>query len=193
MERKTKAEYRKSILAVRNAMPKEKRQEADFLITERVLGHNWFFTAEKILVYVNTGSEVSTQIIIEEAFHKQKQVFAPRVNGEEMSFFQITSWEQLAPGFKGILEPIPGLPQFCYETEKDRDTLILMPGVVFDKSRNRIGYGKGYYDRFLQDKPLLHKMALAYECQIVDELEVQAHDCRPDVILTQAVKLGGFQ
>lgn len=193
MERKTKAEYRKSILAVRNAMPRQERQEADFIIAERVLGHNWFWVAEKILVYVNTGSEVSTQIIMEEAFRKQKQVFAPKVNGEEMSFFQITSREQLAAGFKGILEPIAGLPQFGYEKEKDKDTLILMPGVVFDRSRNRIGYGKGYYDRFLQDKPLLHKMALAYECQIVEELEAQVHDCRPDVIITQAGKTGGFR
>lgn len=193
MEELTKAELRKKILKIRNDMPKEERERADFVITEKVLGHNWFLTAENLLVYMNTGSEVSTEMIVEEAFRQKKQVFAPRVYGEEMSFFRICSLAQLENGFKGIREPIEGLPEFVYEEQKKQNTLILMPGVVFDKSRNRIGYGKGYYDRYLQKKQALHKMALSYECQIVEHIEAQEHDCRPDVILTPAQKQGGFQ
>lgn len=188
-----KADVRKRILALRNAISEEEKKRADFLIAEKVLGHNWFQTAEKILVYVNTGSEADTRMIIEEAFRQKKQVFAPKVQGQEMSFYRISSFEELEAGFKGILEPVSGLPEFYYQKERDWNTLILMPGVAFDLSRNRIGYGKGYYDRYLQDKKELRKMALAYECQIVDAFEAKPHDCRPDVVLTQAQKEGGFQ
>lgn len=192
MEYNQKKQLRKEILTVRNAMTEEERNRADFLITEKVLGHNWFQQAEKILIYVNTGSEVATRMLIEEAFRKKKQVFVPRVHGDNMQFYRITSFAQLEEGFKGILEPLKGLSEFYYDP-KEENTLMLMPGVVFDKSRNRIGYGKGYYDKYLKDKPVLHKMALAYDCQIVDAFEVQEHDLRPDVVITQTQKKGGFQ
>lgn len=193
MEYENKAELRKKILAVRNGMSAGEREKADFLITEKVLGHNWFQTAEQLLVYINTGSEVDTRRIMQEAFRLGKQVFAPKVHGEEMCFYQLTSFAQLEAGFKGILEPVSGLPKFWYEEEKAGSTLMLMPGVAFDKSRNRIGYGKGYYDRYLQDKQALHKMALAYECQVVEAFEVKPHDLKPDVVVTQTQRKGGFQ
>lgn len=184
---------RKEILTLRNGIPEEERKRADFLITETVLGHNWFQAAEKLLVYVNTGSEVSTEQILEEAFRRKKQVFAPKVRGEEMEFYRITSFAQLEKGFQGIREPVEGLEEYEYHEETDATVLMLMPGVVFDRSRNRIGYGKGYYDKYLEDKPKLRKMALAYESQIVESFDAQEHDCRPDVVITQAQKKGGFQ
>lgn len=187
-----KNKLRKEILSLRNQMNLFEKERADFLITERVLGHNWFQTSDNILCYVNTGSEVSTRMILEESIRLGKNVYVPKVYGDKMKFLQINSLKDLEQGFKGILEPIEGLPLFSYSYMPE-NSLMIMPGVVFDKNRNRIGYGKGYYDKYLSDKPLLKKMALAYSCQIVDSFQVEEHDCKPDVIISHIQNDGGFQ
>ena len=82
-------------------------------------------------------------------------------------------------GYYGILEPVSG------SKLDDDHPLVIMPGAAFDTSRNRIGYGKGFYDYFLHEHPLAKTIALAFELQLVSEIPCQEHDVRPQVLITE--------
>lgn len=179
--REQKRALRKEILAKRDALPIQERKMADMAMADRIIGHQWFYGAEVLLAFVNYGSEISTMEIIEEALRKGKKVFVPRIEGEEMYFYRITSMEELVEGYKGIPEPDGTTECFEYEKYKEHRMLLLMPGVVFDIYGNRIGYGKGFYDRFLRDKEILQtfSIAIGYKCQRVDFIPVEEHDLKP--------------
>jgi 5-formyltetrahydrofolate cyclo-ligase len=155
---------RREVLAKRDALPVEQRRLADMAVADRIIGHQWFYGAEVLLAFVNYGSEIGTVEMIEEALRKEKKVFVPRiekvlnedscgssgyVKRDTMNFYRITSMEQLVAGYKGIPEPDGTTECFDYEKYKECRMLLLMPGVAFDMYGNRMGYGKGFYDRFL--------------------------------------------
>lgn len=179
--REQKRAIRKEVLKRRDAMPVELRKLADMTMADRLIGHQWFYGAEVLLAFVNYGSEISTMEIIEEALRKGKKVFVPRIEGNEMCFYSISSISQLVAGYKGILEPDGTTECFNYDTYKERRMLLLMPGVAFDRYGNRMGYGKGFYDSFLKDKKLLqtYSIAIGYKCQRVDFIPMEEHDLKP--------------
>lgn len=179
MEKKRK--LRKEILAKRDSLSIEQRQKADIVMADRIIGHQWFYRAEVLLAFVDYGSEIGTEEIIAEALHKGKKVFVPKVEGEEMVFYEITSLEELKEGYKGIREPAGNTESFVYEAYKERRVLLLMPGVAFDIYGNRMGYGKGFYDRFLADKEVLqtYSIGIGYACQRVQEVPVSKQDIKP--------------
>ncbi len=179
--REQKRTIRKEVLNTREAMPLDLRRMADTAIADRIIGHQWFYGAEVLLAFVNYGSEISTREIMEEALRKCKKVFVPRIEKEDMKFYRITSMDQLAEGYKGIPEPDGTTECFDYEKYKERRMLLLMPGVAFDIYGNRMGYGKGFYDRFLMDKEMLqiYSIAIGYKCQRVDFIPVEEHDLKP--------------
>lgn len=191
-----KRNIRREVLAKRDTLSSEERQTADIYITDRIIGHQWFYRAEVVLAFVNYGSEISTREIIEEALKKGKKVFVPRIEkmlcedknvvkicstAEVMKFYQISSMEQLIEGYKGIPEPDGTTECFNYETYKEQRMLLLMPGVAFDIYGNRMGYGKGFYDRFLADKELLqtYSIGIGYKCQQVEHVPVDEYDRKP--------------
>ena len=191
-----KRAIRKEILAKRDALPMQERKMADMAMADRIIGHQWFYGAEVLLAFVNYGSEIGTEEIIEEALRKGKKVFVPRIekvlNGADgslteakaediMNFYHITSVNQLIAGYKGIPEPDGTTEGFDYNTYKERRMLLLMPGVAFDIYGNRMGYGKGFYDRFLRNKELLqtYSIGIGYKCQRVDFIPVEEHDLKP--------------
>lgn len=191
-----KRAIRKEILAKRDELSDQERKMADMAMADRIIGHQWFYGAEIMLAYVNYGSEISTVEIIEEALRKGKKVFVPRIEKvvddcgsasdvkrdlDVMKFYCITSMEQLVQGYKGIPEPDGKTECFDYERYKERRMLLLMPGVAFDMYGNRMGYGKGFYDRFLRDKELLQtfSIAIGYKCQRVEFIPVEEHDLKP--------------
>ncbi len=155
------------------------------LLTERILGHQWYYLAKNILVFVSYGSEIDTSEIIKDALRKRKKVFVPRVVGEDMVFYRIYDMDELKEGYKGIPEPSLSEEPFCYQEELAEDTLMIMPGVVFDRKRNRIGYGKGFYDRYLADKTALQNktIAVGYQCQMLEEIPAEKTDIRPCQII----------
>ena len=175
-------------MAVRDAMTIEERQIASLCLTERILGHQWFYRAELVLCFASFGSEIDTTEILKEALRLGKEVYVPRVEGDEMQFYRIRSIEELQPGYRGILEPSKDTERFVYETvaKEERKLLLLMPGVAFDRYRNRLGYGKGFYDRYLQDKPLLvtYSIGIGFACQLVEHLPSEETDIRPYQVLT---------
>ena len=144
--------------------------------------------AECILCYAGYKSEVMTNALIEELLKKGKQIYLPRVSGEEMDFFYVTSLTQLTEGYKGIPEPsVNCIDIFTKEIwEQNRDKVVMiLPGAAFSKTGARIGYGKGYYDRYLERIPCKERMALCYEQQIVEFIPEDEHDIRMTIIVTE--------
>lgn len=135
-----------------------------------------------IFSYVDYNDEVATKALIQIFLDRGYKVAVPKViskNGE-MQAITIQSLDDLKPGCRGILEPLDGkiiLPE--------KIDYILVPGSVFDISRNRIGYGGGYYDRFLEKAKQSIKIGLAFDLQIVKELMVEEHDQPLDKIVTE--------
>ncbi len=182
-----KKTMRTAYLEKRNRMQPERRAEASKKISEWVFASKRFKTAKTIFVYASYKSEVETREMIQGALRMGKRVAVPKVDGENMDFYEITSWEDLFPGFQGILEPQTFGKEPVIPADSD---VMLLPGAVFDRKGGRIGYGGGYYDRYLErisdtygHKPYL--IALAFACQICPgKIPAEAHDKKMDCILT---------
>lgn len=136
-----------------------------------------FRTAGSVGAYSAFGSEVRTNLIISEAQKLGKIVSLPRIEGESISFYQLSDGNQLVKGRSGIMEPPPKAEI------KDID-LLVVPGIAFDRRGYRLGYGKGYYDKFLSKNPTV-SIGLAYSIQLVDNLPHGSHDRRMDAIATE--------
>lgn len=179
-----KRELRRALIKKRDALSEDEQVRAEILITERILGHQWFYGSTKILCFASYGSEIRTGQIIEEALRKGKKVYLPRVEGERMQFY-LYDTSFMTVGYKGISEPNGKTEEYEYSGQIGEKTLLIMPGVGFDPYRNRLGYGKGFYDRFLQDKPelLIRSIAIGHKCQMVEELPCGEYDQKPYQII----------
>ncbi len=177
----SKSQIRKEALERRRLLTEQEKEEAAFLLTKRIMEHQWFDSSEHVLAFAPYGSEIDITEILREFFAKGKKVYLPKVQGEEMEFYRILSLDALEEGYKGIKEPKGDSERFLYEEATAQKTLMIMPGVAFDHVRNRIGYGKGYYDRYLQDKTALQlrTIAVGFQCQMVDEIPAQDTDIKP--------------
>lgn len=187
---------RKEILTKRNAMPKEIWLEKSNIICKKVFETDAYKHAEAILSYISVGSEVDTKELIQQCFLDQKMVFVPKVSGKDMIFYQIRSLKECTRGFKGILEPkeCPEKEYFhLFGQSTKENALMLMPGLVFDLDGNRIGYGGGYYDRYLskdrQDGMVYsgRRMAVAFDFQLVENGRFMPFktDIKPEMIVTE--------
>lgn len=179
-----KAEIRKQVLTLRNNLDDRERERARVLLTERILGHQWFYGSDILLGFAGYGSEIATEEILKEALRMGKQVYLPRVTDEmerKMAFLRIASMGELQEGYRGIREPAPEAEAYEYGAEKSERVLMLMPGVAFDSRRNRIGYGRGFYDSYLADKPdlQLRTIGIGFRCQMLEEIPCGEHDIRP--------------
>ena len=143
--------------------------------------------AKQVLLYASYGSEVSTGLLIDAALAAGKEVFLPKVLGDQMEFFRITDRAELAPGYQHIWEPPGQTKRFL--PDASIPTLLTAPGLAFDRSGARIGYGKGFYDRYLgkipaADRPYL--VGLCFSCQLFERLDGQKpHDINMDLIVTE--------
>ena len=179
----SKSEIRKRILCERDHLSENERIRGNVLITERILGHQWFCLADVMLGFISYGSEIDTKDILAEAIKRGKKVYVPKVTGNEMDFYRICSFDVLTPGYKGIPEPPDESELFCPREEffLENKCLMLMPGVAFDLYRNRIGYGKGFYDRYLERFPYFqeYSIAIGYKVQMVEQIHPQLNDKKP--------------
>lgn len=179
---------RKETLAKRDRLSETERLQYSRQILKKVTALPEYQTADWILAYASFRSEVDTKELIDRALADRKRVLLPKVEGSEMHFWEIHSREELKEGFRGIMEPEPDEKQI---PEKDafrgQKVMMWMPGAAFDAKRNRIGYGGGYYDRYLAGMPEceLCTAALGFSCQIIEEIPVQRHDIAPDLVITE--------
>lgn len=178
-------EIRQTALKARDALSREERQKGSLLMTERILGHQWFYRSSIILCFASYGSEIDTYELIREAICKKKRVFLPKVTQlsekQEMYFYRVTDLSELSPGYKEIPEPAGNTEKYVYDPIEVEQTLMLMPGAAFDGFRNRLGYGKGFYDGFLAEKQALQlrTIAIGFRCQLVEEIPAREGDVRP--------------
>lgn len=145
--RKYKQSIRESQKKHRAEMEKDKKAQLDRDIAANVRRLNEYSPAKTLLVYVSTPIEVDTKLIIENAWADGKKVAVPRCipDTRDMEFHYISSFEELSPGSFSVLEPDPSLPIVTDFT----DCLMIVPGMQFDMNGYRLGYGKGYYDRYM--------------------------------------------
>lgn len=169
--------------ALRKAISEQKRLLTDAQINaaserllEQLVRHPLYLAATSIYGYLSYNQEVRTEPILRRAEADGKRVAVPKIFGDEMRFLRL-DWAKVAAGYRGIPEPTDG------EIANDTDALVLMPGLAFDPQGHRLGYGGGFYDRFLSAEP--HPtIALCYNFQLLDLLETEAHDIPVDAVLS---------
>ncbi len=145
-----KTGLRQEYLARRAALPPEERQRRDQKICDLILASTSYRYAETVLGYYPRADEIDIRPVLEAALQSGRQVYLPRCAPEHrMHYRRITALSDVEAGTYGLCEPPEDAP--CYETEQVVPTLCLVPGVVFDRFGYRIGYGGGYYDRFLRE------------------------------------------
>ena len=173
-----KKELRAEIRAKKRAMTPEEIEARSRRLGELLAGSLAYREADTIYGYLPYNQEVRTVPMLERALREGKRVAVPKVYGEEMRFIWLTDLTRVAKGYSGIPEPIEDGP-----VADDPHALVLMPGLAFDPQGHRIGYGGGFYDKFLASEPEHPTIALCYDFQLLPELETEEFDIPVDTVL----------
>lgn len=173
-----KKELRRQIREQKRAMTPEQIEMASARLGELFIATEQYRQAKTIYGYLPYNQEVRTVPILERALADGKRVAVPKVYGEEMRFIYITDLSAVSLGYANIPEPIADEP-----VADDPTALVLMPGLAFDPQGHRIGYGGGFYDKFLEKEPNHPTVALCYEFQMLPHLQTQEHDIPVDCVL----------
>ncbi len=182
MERKS--DIRKRILQERLCLPVEEKQSFDRVIFEKIINHPLYLQAKDVFCYMPIRGEVETRVIVEASWKLGKRVAVPKVLSKtKMEFYYIESWEDLLPGTFGVLEPVSD------KNANPEDALVLVPGSAFDKKKNRIGYGGGYYDRYLEMHANYKTMGVAYSVQVIETLPKEDTDIPVQFLITEKFEL----
>lgn len=192
MSLEKKRELRKTVLARRDALSEQDREEKSECIANAVIHMKEFENSTAILLYDSIRSEVKTTAIAQEARRKNKKLYYPRVTGKTMEFYLMDDETEMEIGSYGICEPKLE-PLKAYVPKVEDGLLIIIPGVGFDEDGNRIGYGGGYYDKYLATlesvlaKEQISKVALAYECQILKHgiINTERYDKKVNYVITE--------
>lgn len=178
-----KRRIREEILSRRDKEPEDLRGKKSRRIKKRLFSLKEFKEAHTILFYYSKGSEVKTKEMMEEALRKGKRVLLPRVRRREIYLGEIKDLEKdVEKGSFGILEPKEASKK---ATPKGID-LVILPGIAFDLKGRRVGYGLGYYDRFLRKIPKrIPLIGLAYNFQVVKNISGKKHDRRVSKVITE--------
>lgn len=180
-----KQTLKSEILEKRKALSKEDIEEKNTKVKNNLFSMPEFKKAKNILFYVSFNSEVDTHKMIKELLdNKEKNIVVPYVlkNYPILQLSELKNFDNLEPKNFGILEP---KKQYIREFNHEKLDLIIIPGVVFDENGHRVGYGYGYYDRFLKKVKKVKKVGLAFELQLVDKIPEEWHDVPMDVVVTE--------
>ena len=173
-----KKELRSRIRQQKRAMTEGEIEEKSRILGEKFRACPAYRQAQTIYGYLPYNQEVRTVPMLEQALRDGKRVAVPKVFGDEMKFLYLEDLTKVAKGYAGIPEPIADEPE-----ARDDSALVLMPGLAFDPQGHRIGYGGGFYDKFLAAEPNHPTLALCYDFQLLPELETEEHDIPVDTVL----------
>ncbi len=173
-----KVTLRKHIKERKRAMTEEQIVSASERLGALFIQSEAYQNAKTIYGYLPYNQEVRTVPMLQRALEDGKQVAVPKCYGEEMRFIYLTDLSQVEKGYCGIPEPIADGP-----VAEDPTALVLMPGLAFDRQGHRIGYGGGFYDKFLAVEPEHPTLALCYAFQMVDHMETEEFDIPVDTVL----------
>ncbi|MCD8036195.1 MAG: 5-formyltetrahydrofolate cyclo-ligase, partial [Clostridiales bacterium] len=153
------------------------------IIAEKIFDSEEYKRSDKIFIYVSMKYEVSTTDIINKALSDGKTVAIPiSLPNREMFFVQINGLENLVKSHFGVYEPV------CVRSDEikpDENTLLVVPGVAFDKEGRRMGYGGGYYDTYIEKYNIENTVALAFDIQVKDSIPYEKHDKKMKIIITE--------
>lgn len=173
-----KQELRKAIRAQKRAMTEAQIVEKSNRLGELFLASDAYKNAKTIYGYLPYNQEVRTVAMLEQALRDGKRVAVPKCYGDEMRFIFMDDLSKVEKGYANIPEPIADEP-----IADDETALVLMPGLAFDPQGHRIGYGGGFYDKFLAKEPNHPTLALCYDFQMVEYLETEEFDIPVDTVL----------
>ena len=181
-----KQTLKQEILEKRKSITREEIKGKSAKINENFYSLDEFKEAKNVMLYVSFNNEVSTIEIIKELLIKKgKNVIVPYVlkNNPILQLSELKNFNELEPKTFGILEPKDSYVRgFSY---KNID-LIILPGVAFDQNGHRIGYGYGYYDRFLKKlSKNVVKVGFAFDFQLVEKIPEERHDVPVDIVVTE--------
>lgn len=173
-----KQELRQAIRARKRAMTEEDILRRSEILAEKFARSNAYRAAKTIYGYLPYNQEVRTVPMLRRALEEGKRVAVPKVYGDDMKFIYLDDLSQVTKGYAGIPEPVADGP-----VAQDETALVLMPGLAFDRAGHRIGYGGGFYDKFLAREPHHPTVALCYDFQVMDRLETEEFDIPVDLVI----------
>ena len=173
-----KTALRKQIREKKRAMTPAQIENASHDLGLQFAASPLYKEAKTIYGYLPYNQEVRTVPMLEQALREGKRVAVPKVYGDEMKFIYLDDLTKVEKGYSGIPEPILDEP-----VADDATALVLMPGLAFDPQGHRIGYGGGFYDKFLASEPDHPTLALCYDFQMLPHLETEEFDMPVDCVL----------
>jgi len=173
-----KKALRQTIREKKRAMTQQQIDEKSRNLCEQFLATTQYQQAKTVYGYLPYNQEVRTVPILERALADGKRIAVPKVYGDEMRFIYLTDLSQVEKGCMGIPEPIEDEP-----VADDPTALVLMPGLAFDTSGHRIGYGGGFYDKYLAKEPNHPTVALCYDFQMLPAIQTDDFDIPVDCVL----------
>ena len=176
----TKASLRQQLMSQRRCLSVDSYCQQSQQVKNIVSGKQCFLEAQTIALYSPICGEVDILNIFEDAKKRGKSICFPRVVSSDLQFSEVSSLEDLVPGAFGVLEPAHHLPSLV-----DSIDLMFVPGVGFDLQGNRLGYGKGFYDRWLAANRPKTTIGLAFDFQVLACLPTETHDQRMNFIATE--------
>ncbi|WP_144550894.1 5-formyltetrahydrofolate cyclo-ligase [Bacillus mycoides] len=178
-----KVRLRKKIVGQMNSLPKEQHKTLSEQIVFSLYEQKEWKDAQTIGITLSMENEVNTYAIIEQAWREGKKVAVPKCNRETrtMTFRQITNFDQLETVYMNLREPIPAL---TVEVEVNEMELLFVPGVAYTRRGERIGYGGGYYDRYLAEYEG-KTLSLAFDFQMVNYIPTESFDQNVQKIITE--------
>lgn len=183
----SKQALRQHARQLRDALSDDDRDQYSRMITDRLRGLPEFAQARCLLIYVGVRTEVRTTHLLHDLLRTNTEIIVPYCRARTLGLFRLHDIDELRPGRFGIPEPpeaIRNLPQRTCDPESL--DLLVVPGLAFDSSGHRLGYGAGYFDRLLQQvRPTATVVGLAFACQVVPSVPVDSHDAPVDCIVSE--------
>lgn len=182
--REHKNKLREKYKRIRREMQSDVKKDRDDKILSRLLSLPAYKSCDTVLTYVSTAIEVDTIGLIRQALRDGKRVAVPKcIDGtRDMDFYVISSLDDLEPGYFSVLEPVP---KRCKIMKRFDSALCVVPALAYDRYGYRLGYGKGYYDRFLSAHKGLVRVGIEYCCCMETELLHGKFDVPVDIVVTE--------
>ncbi len=174
-----KADLRQELKARRAQLPDTSREQENQAILAALLELAPLQRAECVFCFISHGDEVATHALIDDLLHRGKRVIVPRILPDRgMIAVPFGDWSELKPGQLGILTPA------STDEYSGAVDVCITPGLGFTETGERLGYGRGYYDRWFSAHHVAHRIAIGYDCQVVDELPVDENDVPVTMLIT---------
>ncbi|MGV8084987.1 MAG: 5-formyltetrahydrofolate cyclo-ligase [Candidatus Bilamarchaeum sp.] len=181
MQKRQKEKIRLELLSLRDSMSEKEVSEKSSIICENLTAIPEIQSSKIIAAYFPIRNEVDIKPFIIWCIKKKKTVLLPVTKKDEIQFCKIDSLSNLKEGKFGIFEP---KDKYSFDGEID---VILVPGVCFDEKMHRLGYGKGYYDKFLKNSSS-YKIGICYAFQVVSELPIETFDVPLEEVVTEDIR-----